>query len=198
MTIDISSAGYKLLIMRRYILRVVIILSLVSCATPVFKKDVMETSVINLPFPALREAPGAYKGKLFIFGGKIVDTKISDEGSLIEGVYAPVDPKGRLEETKTSHDRFLALYPKEKGLLEPDIYREDRKITVAGEFIEMRKGKIEGMEYVYPFFIIKDIHLWEERKNWTTYPEWNSPYSIPYPYWGYGPHWDYPFTPLSH
>jgi outer membrane lipoprotein len=184
--------------MEKYFLVTVVILSLVSCATPVFKKDVMETSAINLSFPALREAPGAYKGKLFIFGGKIVTTKISDEGSLIEGFYAPVDPKGRLEETKASPDRFLALYPKERGLLEPDIYREDRKITVAGEFIGTRKGKIEGMEYVYPFFIIKDIHLWEERKNWTTYPEWNSPYSIPYPYWGYGPHWDYPFTPLSH
>jgi starvation-inducible outer membrane lipoprotein len=68
--------------------------------------------------------PRSYKGRLFIFGGKIVSTRISDEGSLIEGIYVPVDSKGRLEETKQSNDRFSALYPKEKGLLDPKVYRE--------------------------------------------------------------------------
>jgi outer membrane lipoprotein len=182
--------------MKKHIVPIIIILSLAACASPVFKKNVMETSAINLPFPALDETPGSYKGKLFIFGGRILSTTVSDEGSLVVGIYVPVDSKGRLEEMEQSHERFSALYPKERGSLDPGTYGKGRKVTIAGEFIDMRKGKIEGKEYVYPFFIVKAIHLWEVRRNWTTYPEWQSPYSIPYPYWGYGPHWDYPFTPM--
>jgi outer membrane lipoprotein len=182
--------------MKKYALLITAALFLASCASPVFKKDVMEMAAINLPFSALEEDPGPYKGELFIFGGKIVSARISDEGSLIDGIYMPVDSKGRLEEKEQSNDWFSALYPKGKGLLDPKVYREGRKVTIAGEFMEIRKGEIEKAEYVYPFFIIRDIHLWEMRRNWTTYPEWQSPYSIPYPYWGYGPHWDYPFTPL--
>ncbi|MEW6601792.1 MAG: Slp family lipoprotein, partial [Nitrospirota bacterium] len=65
--------------------------------------------------------------------------------------------------------------------------------TLAGEFIDMRKGKIGEMDYVYPLFEIKEIYLWEELKERDYYYYYLPP---PYPYWYYGrqpydPRWWY-------
>ena len=59
-----------------------------------------------------------------------------------------------------------------KGL--PDICL----ISAAGEFIGMRTGTIDEAEYLFPFFRIVDIYLWEERSSYYYMPP-------PYPYyWG--------------
>jgi starvation-inducible outer membrane lipoprotein len=64
--------------------------------------------------------------------------------------------------------RFLAIYPIEKGVLDPVIYRKDKGITIAGIFLENRIGFIDGVNYTYPTFIIEDIYLWEQ-KNYYPY-----------------------------
>jgi hypothetical protein len=55
----------------------------------------------------------------------------------------------------------------------------------AGEFLEIRKGKIDQMEYAYPVFKIKQIHLWEREEYYSP----GYPYYYPYPYWWYDPWW---------
>jgi outer membrane lipoprotein len=174
---------------------IVIALSLISCAAPVFRKPVMDEATLNIPFSDLRSHPASYKGRLFIFGGAILRTRVSGKGSLIEAFYIPVDAKGRLTNLRPSQEWFLALYPKDKGLLDPEIYTGGREITIAGEFIRNRAGKIGKKRYTYPFFRIKEIHLWEKRAHWNTYPEWHYPYDYSYPYWGYGAEWEYPVQP---
>jgi outer membrane lipoprotein len=155
----------------------------------------MDAAAMNIPFSDLRSHPASYKGKLFIFGGAILRMRVSNKGSLIEAFYIPVDAKGRLTDIRPSQEWFLALYSKDKGLLDPEVYSAGRKITIAGEFIKTRPGKIGGKRYTYPFFRIKDIHLWKEREHWNAYPEWHLPYDYPYPYWGYGSNWQYPIQP---
>lgn len=162
---------------------------LFSCA-PVLKKELMDTATIDISFSEVTENPDLYRGKLFALGGIVVDTKMTDRGSLVEAVYVPVDSRGYLKEVELSTHRFLAFYPKDKGLLDPVIYCKGKEMSLVGEFIEIRRGKIDEMEYIYPLFEIKELYLWEERKLYYITPSYPS-----YPYWWYDPWWGYYYPP---
>jgi outer membrane lipoprotein len=145
-------------------------LILFSCA-PVLRYELMSSGIRDLRLSEIKENPVQYRGKLFILGGIIVNTTVTKEGSLVEAIYVPVDFRGYLESVKISNGRFLAIF-RSKELLDPLIFREKRKITIAGVFIEARTGKIGEMEYIYPLFEIKEVYLWEEEKEWY-YPYWH-------------------------
>lgn len=178
--------------MKRFLLSLLVILTVLSCA-PVLRREILKTGIRDVPISDIRNHPDSYRGKLFILGGLIVNTKFIEEGSQIEALYVPVDSRGYLKDVELSNGRFLAIYPKEKGLLDSLIYRKERQITLAGEFIEIRSGKIGEMEYAYPVFEIIEIYLWKEREAY--YPDyWN--YYYPYwwdPWWRpwWGPWWRY-------
>ena len=167
------------------ILLIVSCLSLLSCA-PVIRKDLMEASVRDFSMAELQKKPEPYEGKLFVFGGLIAKTKVTPKGSLIEALFVKVDSQGYLKEIGSQQVRFLALYPKEKGILDPVLFQRGRQITLAAEFLGTRKGKLDAMEYIYPFFRIEEIHLWAERKEYYYPPYYYAPYFWGYPYWGWG------------
>ncbi len=169
------------------------LLLLIAC-TPVIRKDVMDTSVRNPSLADLQLNPGTYAGKFFVFGGIIVNSKLTAEGSLIEALYVPVDSRGYLEDVEISHGRFLALFPKESGILDPMIFRSERQITFAGEFAGLKKGRIDEMEYDYPLFRIRELYLWEEPEPYLSpYPYYEPyPYRWGYPYW-WDPYWNRPW-----
>lgn len=179
--------------MKRILTIVSAALLLAACA-PVLNRELMREGVRDLPMSELREAPDNYKGKLFILGGLIVNSKLTETGSQIEALYAPVDSSGYLKEGQHVQGRFLAIYPRTKGLLDPVVYKKGREITLAGEFLETRKGKIDDMEYIYPVFEIRQIYLWEEPRYY--YSSYYYPYYYNYPFlydpWGRpypGPFW---------
>ncbi len=171
---------------------IVITLFLLCCA-PVLRKELMDLSIRDVLLAEIKKNPDLYKGKLFAFGGIIVNTKVTAEGSLIEALYVSVNSRGYFKGISSSNGRFLALFPKESGFLDPMIFRSKREITLAGEFMGIRVGTIDETEYLYPFFRIVELYLWEERSN---YYYVMPPYYAPYPYywWGY-PYgwWDYPY-----
>ncbi len=176
--------------------------TLLSCA-PVLRQEIIEKATVDVQFSSIRQHPDLYRGKVFILGGLIVSTKLTERGSLIEAVYISADTRGYLKDVKPTNGRFMAIYPKDRGILDPLIYKEGREITIAGEFIETQTGKIGEMEYTYPVFEIKDIYLWEEKKAYYLTPPYppyyypyQYPYPSPYPYW-YDPWWrDYYPPPL--
>jgi outer membrane lipoprotein len=178
----------------------IILTTLISCA-PVLRQEVIEKAIVDVQFSSIRQHPDLYKGKVFILGGLIVSTKLTEKGSLIEAVYIPADTRGYLKDVRPTNGRFMAIYPKDIGILDPFIYKEGREITIAGEFIETQTGRIGEMEYTYPVFEIKEIYLWEEKKvHYLTPaypPSYYYPYPSPYPYW-YDPWWRdyYPPPPL--
>jgi outer membrane lipoprotein len=161
---------------------VILAVLLASCA-PVLRKDYMEAGIRDIPLSKLKQDPEQFKGRLFILGGIIVNTKLTNKGSLIEAIHVKVDSRGYLE--GGTDGRFLALYPKEAGMLDPQIYHKGRRVTLAAEFAGERTGKIDETKYVFPLFIIKDYHLWEERRYYYPGPSYYYPY--PYFYW-----WDSP------
>ena len=167
----------------------------ISACTPVLNRGVMEQGMLDVSFSRLRASPEAFKGKLVILGGLIVETRLVEKGSQIEALSVTVDSLGYLQEAGRSQGRFLALYPRAQGILDPIVYRKGREITLAGEFVEVRQGRIDEMDYVYPVFEIRDIYLWEERKDSYNYPDYDPfYYRSPFLYdpWGWyypGPHW---------
>lgn len=177
--------------MKKLILMAAVSVILFSCA-PVLDRNLMNQGQRNPSLNELRTNPDAYKGKLYILGGVVVDARFTQNGSQIEVLSKPVDSYGSLKDTQQSMGRFLAIYPKEKGLLDPVIYKKGRDVTLAGEFIETRKSKIDDYEYVYPVFEIRQIYLWEEQQYYNAYPYpyYPSYYYDPFwnPYWGPWPH----------
>ena len=177
------------MIKKRYVILSAFMSLALFCCTPVLRKDVMDSSIRDISLTEIKRDPDLYRGKLFAFGGIIVSTKITSEGSLIEALFVRVDSLGNFEGISSSDGRFLALFPMESGFLDPMIFRSKREITLAGEFVGMRAGTIDETEYLFPFFRIVDIYLWSERSTYYYVPP-------PYPYyWGGYPYWwyDYPF-----
>jgi outer membrane lipoprotein len=165
-------------------------LILFSCA-PVLNREYMREGSREVSFQLLRENPDSYKGRLFIFGGVIVRTRVTAAGSQIEAMHVPVDGSGDFEERGSSEGRFLSVLPGDGTMLDPEVYRRGRRVTMAGEFVGLRKGTIDEMEYVYPVFEIKQIYLWPKERPYYYY--YYDPWFYPYPYYYWGPWWHYPY-----
>jgi outer membrane lipoprotein len=158
---------------------------LVSCSYAV-QKDLIEEGTRNPDLNALIQNPDLYRDKLFIVGGVIARTTLSPAGSEVEALYAPVDSRGYPEPVTTSARRYLAVYPKDKGVLDPLLYKRDRNITIAGVFTGTTKGTVGKMEYVFPVFTIVRISLEREVRYVDVYPHY-------YPYPGYWEGWGPPY-----
>lgn len=169
--------------MKRPFLLILIILMLQSCAH-VLREDLMKQGTIDFDLSMIKKDPASNKGRLFILGGIVVKTSLTKDGSLIEAVYVPVNSWGNLKDRREADGRFLAIYRNE--VLEPVVFHQKREITLAGEFIELRKGKIDDMEYYYPFFEIKEIYLWEKRRRYYDYPYYYRPHYYPHFYFWHG------------
>jgi outer membrane lipoprotein len=187
----------------KYMKRILIILigslMLISCS-PVLNRELMREGARNVPLSQIRENPEANQGKLFILGGVIIETRVTDKGSLLEVLAVPVNAQGYLRDLEQYGGRFLALYPRTSGMLDPIIYKKGREITLAGSFMENRQGKIDEMEYTYPVFEIKQIYLWDEQRDYYLMPAYPYYYNYPYPYggwygYGYDPFWWRPYPP---
>jgi outer membrane lipoprotein len=162
-------------------------LILFACA-PVLNRELMREGERNPSLDQLRANPATYQGKIFILGGIIVETRLIQEGSQIEVLGFPVDSRGYLEEGDRARGRFFAVYPREKGLLDPIVYKKGRQVTLAGQLTGTREGKIDDMEYVFPVFEIRQVHLWED-EDYAFYP-----YRYPYSYYPYAdPLWYHPY-----
>ncbi len=164
-------------------------LALVSCVRPVLNKSYLIEGDRTVSFAALRENPDLYKGKLLIFGGVIVRTRLLEAGSQIEAMHIPVDRSGYFEDSGQSEGRFLAFLPKNEAMLDPAVFRRGRRITLAAEFIGTSNGKIDEMEYTYPEFRIRQIYLWPRERYYYAPPYYYDPWFYPFPYYYWGPWW---------
>ncbi|HUJ19622.1 MAG TPA: Slp family lipoprotein [Nitrospirota bacterium] len=155
--------------------------ALLSSCAPVLSRDLMRQGERDVSLARLRETPDAYRGKVFILGGIIVNDRLTAQGSELEVLYVPVDSFGYPKTGEEMQGRYLAVYAKQKGMLDPVVYKAGREVTLAGEFRETREGKIDEMDYVYPLFEIRQVYLWEEEPLYYAYP-------YPYSYYDYGPY----------
>ena len=167
--------------MKRLLLIVTAVALLWGCA-PVISREILQEVNRGITFAELRKAPQAYRGEVVLLGGVIVKTVNKKEGTLLEVYQAEIDRRDKPINLDVSGGRFLALY---EGLLEKEIYREGRRITIAGIVKGAQVMKLGEIDYRYPYLIIKDIHLWKKEQP-IRYE--------PYPWGPWGPWW-YPWHP---
>jgi len=136
----------------------------------------------TLSFQQVSQNPEAYKGKIVIWGGEIIETINQKDGTtLIVVLQRPVD---WMEEPdlRRSEGRFILLV---EGYVDPYVFRRGRRITIAGEIVGRKAMRLGELEYPYPLVRSKQIYLWGEYYYY--------PYPYPWGYYGYyGPYWRYP------
>ncbi|MCK9227269.1 MAG: Slp family lipoprotein [Syntrophorhabdaceae bacterium] len=169
--------------MKRIAMTILLVFSIASC-TSAIRPDLMEQGNRNPSLAALIQSPEMYRDQLFILGGIVARTTLKAEGSEIEALYVPVDGWGYPQDITSSNQRFLALYPREKGILDPLVYHKNRGISIAGVFTGVVTGRVDEMEYVFPMFRIMQIYLEPKRPPPTVYYYYPSPYIGP-GWWGY-------------
>ncbi len=126
----------------------------------------------TLPFRQVFQNPEAYKGKIVIWGGEVIETINQKDGTtLIIVLQRPLDWTEE-PEFKGSEGRFIVLA---QGYMDPYVFRRGRRITVAGEIEGKKVMRLGELEYPYPVLLSKQIYLWGQY------------YYYPYPYWY--PYW---------
>lgn len=137
----------------------------------------------KLSFQQVFQNPEAYKGKIVIWGGDVVETINQKEGTtLIVVLQRPLD---WTEEPKfnRSEGRFIILV---EGYEDPYVFRRGRRVTVAGEIQGRKVMRLGELEYPYPLLLSKQLYLWGE---YYYYP-YPYPYLYTYPYYyRYYPWW---------
>jgi len=178
--------------MKKLIVISAVVFALFGCAH-VISEDILQEANRQISFAQLRKEPRAYQGKTVLLGGVIVDTTNKKEGTLLEVYQTDTNSRGKPINLDVSGGRFLALY---EGLLEKEIYRKGRRVTIAGTVQGEQVLKLGQMDYRYPYIIIKDIHLWEKQESiryepypWAPWGPWWHPWYPRYPW--HDPYWRY-------
>ncbi len=153
----------------------------------------------SLSFAEVFKNPEIHKGKIVIWGGEVIHTtNQKDKTSLMEVLQRPLDWGEEPDRAKPSGGRFLVLV---QEFLDPHIYRNGKKVTVAGEIIGEKTQLLGQFEYRYPLLLSKEIYLWREYHYdylppYAPFPYFPGGYYGPWYYspWYYGPwYWGYPY-----
>jgi outer membrane lipoprotein len=153
------------------------VLLTVACA--VVSEQVRSEALSGVSFPALLDGVERYKGQTVVLGGYILETRHTDAGTVMEILQAPLgfgqEPAGR----DRSQGRILLH---DRRFLDPEVYRKDRLVTVAGKITGVAELNREDLHTRYLVLENRELYLWPELPD-------------PYPYydpWYYRPWYGYP------
>jgi outer membrane lipoprotein len=154
-----------------------------GCAYPI-SRELREEANKDLTFSMVLQKPTAYVGSIVIWGGEIIWTTNSENGTEFLVLNIPLDYKGMPEGAEHSRGRFIAKSPQ---FLDPALYKTGRKITVAGEIVGKETRPLGKTQYTYPVVRVRELHLWT-----------STPYRFYYnPYWArQGPYYSPYYGPL--
>lgn len=139
----------------RWILIAVMVL-LSSCA-PVISPETLSQADRHLTFQELIRNPDQYRGTVIVIGGRIIGISHDNEETWLEVLQQPLGWRDRPERSDESHGRFLVRFEEH---LDPEIYRNGRLITVAGEVEGVRQRFIDTLKYTYPVVMHRESHIW--------------------------------------
>jgi outer membrane lipoprotein len=139
-----------------------------------------------VPFRDLIEAANTYYGRTVILGGYILETRNLESETVLKILQVPLQFGEEPATKDRSQGRFIVYY---KGFLDPEVYKKDRVITVAGIVIGTVVEKIGDNRIQYLEIENREIYLW---------PDYKRPppffYHRRYPYYRhYDPFYGYPY-----
>jgi outer membrane lipoprotein len=107
----------------------ILVAVLVTASCSVISREVRDEAVPPVPFRTLAQAADQYEGKTMILGGYIIGTRNLDDETIIEVLQTPLGSQDKPKSRDLSEGRLIVSY---EGFLDPEVYRTNRKITVAG------------------------------------------------------------------
>jgi outer membrane lipoprotein len=166
--------------------------------THVISETLRQQAQPPVSFAELRTNPEVLKGRTVIVGGEILQTTNLREGTRIEVLQRPLSDSESPKLTETTGGRFMVFC---KEYLDPAVYAQQRRITVAGQVLGTYDGKVGEADYTYPLVSCEETHIFPsataELLWYATHPSWyGGPYYYPwmvgaYPYAFWGPYWRY-------
>ena len=165
------------------------IVFLITGCAHVISSELRGQSRKDLTFLAVLQNPEAFNGATVIWGGSIIDTVNHDGYTAIKVLQTPLDSLERPESEEQSRGRFIVEIP---GYVDPEVYKNGRTITVAGEIAGKDVQPLGETQYAYPVIKAKEIHLWKvppyypyyDYRGWYGYP-FPGPYYHHYPFFHY-------------
>ncbi|MBI5062162.1 MAG: Slp family lipoprotein [Desulfatitalea sp.] len=127
-----------------------------GCATGI-SKEVRSQVTFTGSFSELQQNPEQYKGQTVIFGGRIIESQILEQGPEFMVLQLELDDGDRPLEDDQSKGRFLVH---SKQFLDPAIYPQGTLVTVAGTLAESQARLIGQMTYRYPVIVVLEIKKW--------------------------------------
>ena len=132
----------------------------------------------RLTLTQVKANPQSTRGAVVIWGGRIIGTRNTTNGSEIYVLELPLGRKEKpVPDDTASTGRFIALSPQ---FLDPLSYHGGYLITVAGQIQGVRTERLHNVLYRYPVLNIQQMNLWPQRPG--NYPIW----------WDGGTSWYYP------
>lgn len=103
------------------------------------------------------ENPEFYTDAAFLWGGVIVTSANTQNGTQIEVLSYPLDSNQQPDTDRTPGGRFLVM---DERYLETLDYAPGRLLTLGGTLTGTREGQIGDASYVYPVLRPDRLRLW--------------------------------------
>lgn len=127
-----------------------------GCAA-VISQESLKTVDQDIRFEQLLENPDAYRGKVVLLGGEIINTENVPNKTVIVVLQRSLGYNKKPDSEGESKGRFIVSTP---GFLDPAIYRPRRKITVVGSVMGKQVRPLGELEYAYPVIEKKELYIW--------------------------------------
>ena len=168
----------KINMAKKWLLPVLLATALSGCATYPVAKNLREQAQ-PMTLSQVRENPGAIRGTVVIWGGRIIKTANSTNGGAIYVLKLPLARNEKPLANAKSSGRFIA---RSHDFLDPEIYKQGRLITVAGTISGVETQAVQKTRYMYPTVAAKQLHVWPPERRYYSYPAWGYYYPY-YPGW---------------
>ena len=130
---------------------------LMACA-PAISKEARSQVTYTGSFAQLQQQPGNYQGETVLWGGKVIETKVSDGSTELFMLQLNLDSSDRPEDGSVSGGRFLV---RANQFLDPAIYLPGALVTVVGTVTGSTVVPIGEMDYRYPVIEPLEIKKWD-------------------------------------
>ncbi len=132
-----------------------LLLLLAGCATgPRFAVGALEA---DLGPQDVAERLATFKGRRFVWGGRIVAAENLADRTRLQILAYPLDRSQRPRTDRPALGRFLA---ERRGYLETADYAPGRLVTVQGWLRDSVAGRVGEAPYRFPLLEVEQLYLW--------------------------------------
>jgi len=130
---------------------------LVACAGSI-SQEARSMVTYTGPFQQVQQQPDQYKGETVIWGGKVIDTQVSNGSTGLNVLQLDLGTSNRPREGSMSGGRFVV---RANQFLDPAVFSQGTLITVVGKVTGSTVMPIGQMDYRYPVIEPVEIQKWD-------------------------------------